>query len=482
MTNLLREWVSSDGGATYHAGMELFDGTTLATAWKRPDGTLTNDTLPTLNELRAHLVATGRDDLSWDDVLNLRNRNASGDVDTGPNAGPSGQALLLDMNPRFDTAHFSAATEAALTGLGIVAGVDGKYSLGGPGSLGSIINFATFQPIVGGTSALAAEVLLEAVGDHYIAGDGRLNENFGLTAIHHVFHEEHNFQIQNLQNAIYAQDTAAGDATHAILHQWQVDTGLPLDGSGNFVNGDGSVAWDQDKMFNAAKLVVEMEYQHAAIDQYARTITPHILEVVGYSSGVDPTVTLEFSQAAFRFGHSTIRETIDTIDPAHGLTGKIVSYALEQAFLNPALFAENGPAAIALGMSHQQMNEVDEFITPALNQGLLGQPLDLASINIARGRDLGIPTLNEFREKVGLTTYVSWDDFGRNMIHPESLENFIAAYAFDGDLAPAHALVGLVDGSIDEGDDRSASAIPPIRRWPSCSTTRAQPLAPTLST
>jgi len=42
-------------------------------------------------------------------------------------------------------------------------------------------------------------------------------------------------------------------------------------------------------------------------------------------------------------------------------------------------------------MSHQQMNEVDEFVTPALNQGLLGQPLDLAAIN---GSDLGFGNID----------------------------------------------------------------------------------------
>ena len=467
MTQLLRQWVSSDGGATFHAGMELFDGQTLVDAWDKTTGfdangdaikVSTHQTLPTLNELRAHLVATDRDDLSWDDVLNLRNRNADGDVDTGPGAGQSGQALLLDMNPRFDITHFSVATQAALALLGINPGIDGEYALGGPGSLGSIINFTTFQPIVGATSALAAEVLLESVGDHYIAGDGRVNENIALTAIHHVFHEEHNFQIQNIMNSIYAQDDANGGPTHTILHQWQINTGV-TDSNGNYIYDQGTVnsaddviAWDQEKMFQAAKLVVEMEYQHAAIDQYARTITPHILEVVGYSSGVDPTVNLEFAQSAFRFGHSTIRETIDTIDPTHGLTGQIVSYALESAFLNPALYSETGAAAIALGMSHQQMNEVDEFITPALNQGLLGQPLDLAAINIARGRDFGIPNLNAFREAVGLTKYVSWDDYAHNMIHPTSLVNFIAAYAFDGDVERAQEIVGLFDGSVLEAD------------------------------
>ncbi len=190
-------------------------------------------------------------------------------------------------------------------------------------------------------------------------------------------------------------------------------------------------------MFKATKLIVEMEYQHAAVDQYARTITPRIQEFVGYSTGVDSTISLEYSQVAFRFGHSTIRETIDTIDPSGWMLGNVTRYALEKAFLTPQTFAEEGVAAITLGLARQQMNEVDEFITPALNQGLLGQPLDLAAINIARGRDLGIPTLNDFREGISLARYTSWADFGANMIHPESLVNFIAAYSFGGDVKPA---------------------------------------------
>ena len=86
--------------------MKLFDGTTLATQWTKPDGTLTNDTLPTLNELRAHIVATGRDNLTWEDLSDLRNRDDAGHVTTGT----SGEALLLDMNPRFDAAHLYAST------------------------------------------------------------------------------------------------------------------------------------------------------------------------------------------------------------------------------------------------------------------------------------------------------------------------------------------------------------------------------------
>lgn len=78
VTTLLRKWVAAPAGV-FHAGADLLDGATML-AWKNAFGETTNATLPTLGELRAHLLATGRDDLSWDDVMNLRNRDLSGRV------------------------------------------------------------------------------------------------------------------------------------------------------------------------------------------------------------------------------------------------------------------------------------------------------------------------------------------------------------------------------------------------------------------
>ena len=500
LTTLLREWVKDPATGQYHAGMNLFDGQTLDTAWTRPDGTSTHQTLPTLDELRAHVEATGRDALTWEDVNDLRNRDASGHVI----AGTSGSALLLDMNPRFDAGHMggfydsngngsqdageaaygtaaqSAKVAAAIStidayaksafGAGSSFGIDPTThkltlfmetlpagapagtpnTLDGANALFPFVNFADFSIKVpaGALHDAVGEILMASVGDHYVAGDGRVNENFGLTSIHHVFHEEHNYQIQNIIDALHTQDVVSGDTTHAALHGYQVDTGHGMNDTGDYLGVNGNISWDQDKMFNAAKLVVEMEYQHAAVDQYARNVSPNIQEFGAYSTEVDSAISLEYSQAAFRFGHSTLRETIDTIDPAGGLTGKIMGYALKEAFLNPDKFADVGPSSIILGMSHQQMNEVDEFVTPALNQGLLDQPLDLAAINIARGRDLGIPTLNALRHAIGYSEYSSWNDFGQNMQHPSSLANFIAAYAFDGDMAKAQHLVDIVDGKI----------------------------------
>lgn len=496
VTNLLREWVLNDPSnqaSGYRMGAEMLDGHTSA-HWTDAFGNVTDATLPTLNELRAHLVSTGRDDLSWEDIANLRNRDASGHVTDGT----SGAALLLDSNPRFDEAHLmkgddvqDAAVNAAIQFLGtqvrpgdvfgLVSGVltltlgsdlaagpstipAGTYT--GASALMMWVNFSNFSIMAppagniadpsGNVHDAVSAILLASVGDHYIAGDGRVNENIGLTAVHHVFHEEHNYQVENLKQSIVQLDTreAVLDQTntyaHALLHEWQVNTGA-TDANGNYVYANGAVAWNDDMLFNAAKMTVEMEYQHTAVDQFARTITPNLHEFVGYNSGENATISLDFAQVAYRFGHSTLRESIDLMDPNGSITDHIMRVALERAFLSPEKFAAVGAGAIALGMTHQQANEIDEFLTPAMNQGLLGQPLDLAAINIARGRDLGVPTLNDMREALHLDRYVSWADFGNSIQHPDNLVNFIAAYSFDGNLARAQAIMGLANDTIVEG-------------------------------
>ena len=69
-------------------------------------------------------------------------------------------------------------------------------------------------------------------------------------------------------------------------------------------------------------------------------------------------------------------------------------------------------------MTRQVGNEIDEFVTTALRNNLLGLPLDLATINLARGRDTGVPSLNAARRQfyeatnqdVLLKPYESWVD------------------------------------------------------------------------
>ena len=97
-------------------------------------------------------------------------------------------------------------------------------------------------------------------------------------------------------------------------------------------------------------------------------------------------------------------------------------------------------------MTRQVGNEIDEFVTTALRNNLLGLPLDLATINLARGRDTGVPSLNEARrhfyeatnQDVLLKPYESWVDFAGHLKHEASIINFIAAYG-------THSLITSAD-------------------------------------
>ncbi len=92
----------------------------------------------------------------------------------------------------------------------------------------------------------------------------------------------------------------------------------------------------------------------------------------------------------------------------------------------------------------------------ALRNNLLGLPLDLATINLARGRDTGVPSLNAARrtfyeatnQDVLLKPYESWVDFAGHLKHEASIINFIAAYG-------THALITgatTLEGKRDAGD------------------------------
>jgi hypothetical protein len=200
-----------------------------------------------------------------------------------------------------------------------------------------------------------------------------------------------------------------------------------------------------------------MQYQHLVFEEFARKVQPNINIFDAYETDINPAIVAEFAHVVYRFGHSMLTETVDRFDadgnpvevPGGGQMGLI------EAFLNPLAYAARettpGVAAgeVVRGMTRQVGNEIDEFVTDALRNNLLGLPLDLATINLARGRDTGIPSLNaarrEFFEGTGgdtqLRPYESWVDFGLAIKHPESLVNFIAAYGRHQSILDATTLV-----------------------------------------
>ena len=133
-------------------------------------------------------------------------------------------------------------------------------------------------------------------------------------------------------------------------------------------------------------------------------------------------------------------------------------------FLNPAAYYKNGTAtlspseaagSIIMGLSDQVGQELDEFVVETLRNNLLGLPLDLASLNMARARSEGVPPLNDVRRQIFSSTndgqlkpYTDWVDFGQQLKHPESLINFVAAYGthptITGTLAQRRAAAKLI--------------------------------------
>ncbi|MCP1501177.1 Ca2+-binding RTX toxin-like protein [Pseudomonas migulae] len=314
------------------------------------------------------------------------------------------------------------------------------------------------QPVgAGGNNLTYDNELLDA---HYIAGDGRANENIGLTAVHHVFHSEHNRLVQQSKETILA----SGDL--AFLNEWLADDVAAIPTAPAEI---AALVWDGERLFQAAKFGTEMQYQHLVFEEFARTVQPQVdafLAPNGYDTSINPAILAEFAHVVYRFGHSMLTETVDRFDPEFNplLTdpnNPDSQLGLIAAFLNPLAFAGSGATAdeaagaIIRGVTRQLGNEIDEFVTEALRNNLLGLPLDLPALNLARGRDTGIPTLNEARREFYQSTgdsqlkpYISWADWADSLKHPESLVNFIAAYGTHDTITSATTLAGKRDAAL----------------------------------
>ena len=228
-------------------------------------------------------------------------------------------------------------------------------------------------------------------------------------------------------------------------------------------NALGAAGWNGERLFQAARFVTEMEYQHLVFEEFARKIQPGInpFEPFAFNqTDVNPAITAEFAHAVYRFGHSMLTDSIPRINT----DGSHNDIALLDGFLNPAAYYKNGTAtlspseaagSIIMGLSDQVGQELDEFVVETLRNNLLGLPLDLASLNMARARSEGVPPLNDVRRQIFSSTndgqlkpYTDWVDFGQQLKHPESLINFVAAYGthptITGTLAQRRAAAKLI--------------------------------------
>ncbi|HVT91167.1 MAG TPA: peroxidase family protein [Tepidisphaeraceae bacterium] len=209
---------------------------------------------------------------------------------------------------------------------------------------------------------------------YFAAGDVRANENIELTSLQTLFVREHN----RLATKIAQQNPT----------------------------------WTDEQIFQKARSLVIGEIQAITYNEFLPALLGNgaIRNYTGYKAKVNPGITNEFSTAAFRFGHSMVGNDVEFLDNNGEDVHDDVSFA--QAFFNPALLQETGIDPILKYLASDNSQQLDVKIVDPLRNFLFGPPgsggLDLASLNIQRGRDHGLADYNSTRAALSLPKVTSF--------------------------------------------------------------------------
>nr|XP_019607599.1 PREDICTED: thyroid peroxidase isoform X2 [Rhinolophus sinicus] len=138
-------------------------------------------------------------------------------------------------------------------------------------------------------------------------------------------------------------------------------------------------------------------------------VRQHVGPYQGYDATVDPTVSNVFSTAAFRFGHATVHPLVRRLDSRFQEHPDLPQLPLQDTFFSPwRLLKEGGLDPLVRGLLARpaKLQVPDQLMSDELTERLFvlssSGTFDLASLNLQRGRDHGLPGYNEWREFCGL--------------------------------------------------------------------------------
>ena len=192
-----------------------------------------------------------------------------------------------------------------------------------------------------------------------------MNEQTGLTVMHTIWVREHN-RIATALSALNPQ-------------------------------------WDEERLFQEARQIVIAQIQKITYQDYLPLVIGDLLpelilnySLQGYNDQVNPNIPNAFATAAYRFGHSQIQPFFDRLDESYNPLPQ-GPLNLVDVFFTQSRFVESGGAdPILRGLVTKPAQLIDEFLNSILTNQLFATDssspgLDLASLNIQRGRDHGLP-------------------------------------------------------------------------------------------
>jgi len=307
----------------------------------------------------------------------------------------------------------------------------------------------------------------------YLCGDVRANENSALLDMHSIWIREHNrlaLSLPEMYQTLKGNDELIYQETRRIV-------------------------------VGHMQAIAENEFWPALLGPNG------VPAYSGYNALVNAGIANEFSAALYRIGHSMVSGTLRSeaaVSKCGGTDESIVTdVPLDSLYFNTHYLKQHGTDGLLLGASNNVQREIDVHVDEALRTRLFaphapGVMLDLAALNMQRGRDHGLPDYNTMRVAYGLAPKASIDEITQNVALraalrspdaygpaavPSDLDPWIGALAEDhidsetpvGELMHA----GLVDQftRLRDGDRfwyRNDPALPEWRKNQIANTTLAQ--------
>jgi peroxidase len=297
------------------------------------------------------------------------------DLDLAPQDGKRAIDIKVpDGDPVFGDGASIAMTRAV---------VDEKSGV----AINSVTGWLDGSQVYGSTATVAASLRgsdghltvennsLPVVNGQFLAGDVRAAENPSLTALQVLFVREHNSQVDRLH--------------------------------------DAHPNWGGDKLYQEARAIVTGELANITYSEFLPKLVGHRIDpYTGFQPEVDATISVEFAGAAFRFGHSIVSGDTERIDNNGNVAGPAKIPLRDTFFMAPKDFnASGGADGFLRHLAAEASQTMDVRIVEDLRNFLKDPPvgMDLAAINIQRGRDLGLGTLNETRKALGLKPYTTFE-------------------------------------------------------------------------